>query len=256
MNINPEITQNFVKDSRNKAVGGVYRVEVNIGDKKVPIDVYPEVFPPKSNYSVSSRFVYETFGNLSGMKVADIGSGTGIESIVAILAGAAQVDATDMNPVAVACTKQNVQKNGFDECITVYQGDLFSSLPQKKYDLIIANLPIVNFSPEKESGITTALYDPDFRIHKRMFQEGKAYLAAGGLITFTHANLQSAETESPDKDFNLLEEIIRDSGYEVVERRSSEALGFKWINYKVKVLTKPTICVKGSDGKGYYVVTR
>lgn len=220
MNINPEITQNFVKDVRNKAKDGVYRVDVNIGDKKIPIDVYPEVFPPKSDYSVSSRSVYETFGNLRGMEVADIGSGTGVESILAILAGAVHVDATDISPNAVDCTKKNVQQNDLTERVTVYQGDLFSALPQKKYDLVIANLPIVNFRPELESEITIALYDPDFLIHKRMFHEGKAYLVDGGLLTFTHANLQSCGTENPNEDFDSLEEIIRKSGYDIIEKNT------------------------------------
>ena len=84
-NINPELTQNFIKDSLEKAEKGIYRVEVKIGDKNIPIDVYPEVFPPKSNYSVSSKSVYEAFGNLEGMVIADIGTGTGIEFMIQTL---------------------------------------------------------------------------------------------------------------------------------------------------------------------------
>jgi len=256
MKTNPEITQNFVKDARRKAKKGVYRVDVTIGDKRVPIDVYPEVFSPKSDYSVSSRSLYETFGNLKGMEVADIGCGTGVEAIVALLAGAKHVDATDISTLAVACTKHNVTNNGLEEGITAYQGDLFSSLPQKKYDLIIANLPIVDFEPENASGITLALYDPDFSIHKRMLREGKRYLSTNGFITFTHANLQSGKTDNPDKDFHLLEEMIKEYNYEVTEKKESFALGYKWVNYKIKATSKPAICVKGSDGRGYYVVSR
>ena len=53
--INPKLTQSFVEDVLKKGKEGVYRVEVKVGDRVIPIDVYPEVFPPKSDYSVSSR---------------------------------------------------------------------------------------------------------------------------------------------------------------------------------------------------------
>ncbi len=232
--INPKLTQAFVEDVLKKSKEGIYHVEVKVGDREIPIDVYPEVFPPKSDYSVSSRSLFETFGNLKDLEVADIGSGSGIESIVAMLAGAIHVDATDISSVAVVCTKHNVALNKLEDKISVYQGDLFSALPNKKYDLIIANLPIVNFKPEQESGITGALYDPDFKLHRRLLVESKDFLSKKGLVTFSHANLQSRDTENPDKDFELLELLIDEYGYEVTEKKDSEALGYKWINYKIK----------------------
>lgn len=237
-NINPELTQGFVRDSLEKAEKGIYRVEVKIGDKNIPIDVYPEVFPPKSDYSVSSMSVYDTFGNLEGMMVADIGAGTGIESIVAVLAGAKHVDAVDINLTAVECSTHNIEINGLTDKITTCHSDLFSGLPNTKYDLIIANLPIVNFKPSSESGITKALYDPDFGIHIRFLKEARMQLSDNGTITFTHANLQSAKTNSPDKDFNDIEKIIIDNNYKIIARTESEALGYKWINYKIKPIDK------------------
>ena len=232
--VNPELTQNFVKNALEKAGTGIYRVEVKVRDKVVPIDVYPEVFPPKSDYSVSSHSVFEAFGNLENVEVADIGSGTGIEGIVAILAGAAHVDAADINDVAVACTRHNVKQNRLADKISVYRSDLFSALPKKKYGFIIANLPIVDYKPEKENGIATALYDPGLSTHRRMFREAREYLTKDGIITFTHANLQSRDTENPNKDFKTLEGLIKENGYEIVEKKQSDALGYKWINYKIK----------------------
>lgn len=253
---NPEITKNFVKDSLEKAVKGIYQVNVKIGEKNIPIDVFPEVFPPKSDYSASSRSVYKTFGDLTGMTVADIGCGTGIESIVAIIAGATCVDATDISKVAFECTKQNVLQNNLNDKINVYRGDLFSALPNKKYDLIIANLPIVDFKPETESDITRALYDESFSLHKRMLAEAKNYLSKKGIITFTHANLQSGKTEVPDEDFVLLEKLIIEHGYEIVERKETLSLGYKWINYKICPRVRSIIYVKGSDGRGYFLKPR
>lgn len=233
--VNPKLTQDFIISFLKKAKEGIYRVEVKVDDIIIPIDVYPEVFPPKSNYSISSSSVLENLGNLKGLEVADIGSGSGIQSIVAILAGATHVDATDISLMATQCTENNVRLNDLTGRISVYHGDLFSTLPKKKYDLIIANLPIVDFKPNnKGSSIAMALYDPDLGLHKRLFLEAKDFLSENGQITFVHANLQSKDTNNPNKDFDLLEVLIDKCGYKVIEKKESEALGYKWINYKIQ----------------------
>ncbi|MBU0637075.1 methyltransferase [Patescibacteria group bacterium] len=231
-NINPEITRNFVDFIKEKSEAGPYRVEVKVGDKVIPIDVFPTVFPPRSDYSVSSKSVFETFGNLQGLEVADIGSGSGIESIVAAMAGANHVDAADINQQAVDCSKHNVEMNGLQNTIEVFYSDLFQNFPEKKYDLIIANLPIVNFDAG-DSPINQALYDKGFEIHKRLFRDAKKNLIENGIIIFTHANLQSAKTASPDYDFIILEKLIDDYGYKITEKAERKDLGYKWINYKI-----------------------
>lgn len=233
-NVNPEITRNFVDFIKKQSEKGVYRIEVKIGDKIVPIDVYPTVFPPRSDYSVSSKSVFEAFGNLERLEVADIGAGSGIESIVAMMAGAKHVDAADINQQAVKCSKHNIELNGLQESIEVFYSDLFQNFPKKKYDLIIANLPIVNFDAGGNP-INNALYDKGFEIHKRLFAQAKEFLADNGILTFTHANLQSAKTPNPDYDFVVLEKLIDECGYEVAERAEREDLSYKWINYKIKL---------------------
>lgn len=233
-NINPEITKNFITFIKEKADSGIYRVEVRVGEKVVPIDIYPTVFPPKSDYSVSSKSVFDALGDLQGLEVADVGSGSGIESIVAILAGAEHVDASDINLQAVECSRHNAGINDLQDRINVFYSDLFSNFPKKRYDLIIANLPIVNFDAG-EDPINQALYDKDFETRKRLFEEAKEFLTGNGIITFTYANLQSAKTENHDYDFEVLEKLIAEYGYNVVDKVEREDLGYKWVNYKIKL---------------------
>jgi len=236
--INPELTRNFVDFIKEKAKTGTYRTEVKVGDVVIPIDVYPTVFPPRSDYSVSSKSVFETFGNLQNLEVADVGSGSGIESIVAVMAGAHHVDAADINQQAVDCSKHNVDINNLKDSIEVFHSDLFSNFPKKRYDLIIANLPIVNFNADN-TPINQALYDKGFEIHKRLFVEAKEFLVKNGIITFPHANLQSAKTANPNYDFDVLETLLDEYGYEIVEKTEREDLGYKWINYKIKIKIIP-----------------
>jgi methylase of polypeptide subunit release factors len=216
------------------AENGSYRVSVIIGDKNIPIDVYSTVFPPKSNYSISSKNVFKALNKLDDLEVADIGCGSGIETIVALMAGAKHVDAGDINPQAVDCSKHNVKINGMETKVDVFLSDLFLNFPKKKYDLIIANLPIVNYDAGN-SLVNQALYDGGFKIHKRLFEEVKEFLTENGIITFSHANLQSGKTENPDYDFQILEKLIDEYGYAIVERVETEELGYKWINYKIKL---------------------
>lgn len=234
-NINPEITKNFVNFIKDKSKKGQYKVEVKVGDRIIPLDIFPTVFPPRSDHSISSKSLFETFDNLKELEVADVGCGSGIESIVAVLAGAKHVDASDVNQQAVDCSRHNIEMNGLKNNINVFHSDLFLNFPdKKKYDLIIANLPIVNFDAGTDP-ISNALYDKDFEIHKRLLSDAKDFLNENGVITFTHANLQSSKTTNPDYDFMVLEKLIDDYDYNVVEKIEKEDLGYKWINYKIKL---------------------
>ena len=150
------------------------------------------------------------------------------------MAGARHVDAADINQQAVKCSKHNVELNGLQESIEVFYSDLFQNFPRKKYDLIIANLPIVNFDAGDDP-ISNALYDKGFEIHKRLFAGAKEFLAENGTITFTHANLQSAKTDNPEHDFVVLEKLIDESGYKILKTTEREDLGYTWKNYSIIV---------------------
>lgn len=192
-----------------------------------------DIFPPRSEYSASSKSIFETLGDLTGLEVADIGCGSGIESIVAILLGAKHVDAADISSRAIECAQHNVMLNGLQGKITVFESDLFSRFPNKTYDCIIANLPIVNFKTTK-SLLNDALYDEDFVIHKRFFIEAKQHLSTNGRIAFVHANLQSAHTDNPNYDFEAMEKMYTDFGYVVTEKHTQKDLGYTWIHYTLQ----------------------
>ncbi|MBT3940825.1 methyltransferase [Candidatus Woesearchaeota archaeon] len=74
-----------------------------------------------------------------GKKVLDIGTGSGIQAITAALAGAKEVWAADVNPIAVRCAQSNAEANNCD--INFVESDLFTYVPKKKFDLIVFNPP-------------------------------------------------------------------------------------------------------------------
>jgi methylase of polypeptide subunit release factors len=66
----------------------------------------------------------------------DIGTGTGVLAILLAKRGLKRIIATDIEPRAVACARDNIQRLGLD--IEVQQRDLF---PDGKADLVVCNPP-------------------------------------------------------------------------------------------------------------------
>ncbi len=74
-----------------------------------------------------------------GRTVLDMGSGTGVLSIVAAKCGARSVDAVDIDEWADENCKENIAVNGTEGIITPMLGD-FARVEGNKYDLILANI--------------------------------------------------------------------------------------------------------------------
>ncbi len=75
-----------------------------------------------------------------GMKVLDVGTGSGILAIAAALLGAGHIDAYDLDPVAVRIAKENCAQNGVTGRIDCGVSDLLKDVTDTGYDLITANI--------------------------------------------------------------------------------------------------------------------
>jgi ribosomal protein L3 glutamine methyltransferase len=56
----------------------------------------------------------------------------------------ADIDAVDISNDALQVAKTNVAEYELDDRIALFEGDLFAPLPERRYDVIIANPPYVN----------------------------------------------------------------------------------------------------------------
>jgi len=234
MKINPESTIYFRNQIKKESEKGAYLMSVNCVGKNIPIKIFPEVFPPQQEFLLGEFM--QNFPDLANAEVADIGTGSGIEAISAALFGAKHVDAIDINPVALECAKANSKLNRVSEKITFILSNLFVSIESsKKYNLILANLPFVDFDGGREP-IDLALYDNNHVIHKNFLAQVKKHLANDGRILLPHANLQSGKTESSNADFNVLEKMIIDAGHElqiIVEKPFRT--DYKWRLYELRM---------------------
>lgn len=74
-----------------------------------------------------------------GMRVLDVGTGSGILALAAAKLGAAEVVAVDVDPVAVEVARKNADLNGLADGIRVLHGSLGQVEPAG-FDLVLANI--------------------------------------------------------------------------------------------------------------------
>jgi predicted nicotinamide N-methyase len=67
---------------------------------------------------VLARFLLEQPDRVRGRRVLDFGCGSGVVAIAAALAGAREVIACDIDPLALAATRSNARRNGVTVTIT------------------------------------------------------------------------------------------------------------------------------------------
>ncbi len=83
--------------------------------------------------------------------VVDVGTGSGILAIIAVLLGAKKVYAIDLDPAAVKTAKENILINKVEDRITLIEGNLIESINFKNQpNLVVANLlpePIYSLIP-------------------------------------------------------------------------------------------------------------
>jgi ribosomal protein L11 methyltransferase len=76
-----------------------------------------------------------------GVRVLDVGTGSGVLAIAAVLLGVDVFGAVDVEPVAIRATRENAARNGVADRIAVAEGSVGPDAPfTGTYDLVLANI--------------------------------------------------------------------------------------------------------------------
>jgi len=82
--------------------------------------------------------------NIDNPKVIEIGTGSGIISVMlAILIKDIEIIAVDINDKAIELAKSNAKKHNVEDKITFIKSDLFSNVPDIKFDMVVSNPPYI-----------------------------------------------------------------------------------------------------------------
>jgi len=105
----------------------------------------------------------------------DIGTGTGVLAAVLARRGIKHIVATDQDPRALRCAKENITRLELAEQIEVIQADLY---PPGRASLIVCNPPWVPARPS--SPLEYAVFDPDSRMLRGFLNGLSEHLDADG----------------------------------------------------------------------------
>jgi methylase of polypeptide subunit release factors len=140
----------------------------------------------------------------------DIGTGTGVIAAVLARRGVQRVVATDLDPRALACARDNIDRLGVAARVEIVKADLY---PEGSAALVVCNPPWVPARPS--SPMEHGIYDPDSRMLKGFLAGLPGHLLAGGegwLILSDlaeHLGLRTREA---------LQAMIEGAGLDVIER--------------------------------------
>lgn len=168
------------------------------------LKVPPTVFHPR--FFITSEFFARFLDglDLSGKRVVEIGTGSGVIALAAARAGAASVVAIDINPNAARAAADNARRNGFGDRVFGLCSNLMTAVaPGPKFDLILSSPP--SFAGEPRDLADRAWHaGPGYRDILALFEQARERLAPGGAFYILL---------SSDSDLGLLGELMQRAGF-------------------------------------------
>jgi release factor glutamine methyltransferase len=147
--------------------------------------------PAEDTFLLAENLEAEENGN-----VLDLGTGCGILAVLAAKQ-ARKVVATDINPYAIKCAKENARKNCVEDRIEFRLGDLFQPIrSDETFSLILFNAPYLPSKPfEQKSWIGRAWAGGanGRDLVDRFIMNAAEFLSAGGRILLVQSSLSGIE---------------------------------------------------------------
>jgi len=211
-----EITLNFIKDIQTREK----RTADFLGYK---IIIHKNVFPVDSPFSFSSKTTAESIPKNPG-NVLDVGTGTGVQAIIAAKRGAKHILAIDIDDNSLKNAEENIKLHKLEKIIELRKSDLFKNIKkEEKFDLIISQLPFADVY--YKSKVSHFLFDPDFKLHDQLLKDARDHLTKEGKIF-----IPSGDVANESK----LKELINKYNYEILNVNEELFQSLKWKLYILK----------------------
>ena len=176
----------------------------------IKLPLLPGVFAPlHSSSTVAARATMSLAR--PGMKVLVIGTGCGVEAVIAGLNGAT-VEAIDLKNMANENTELSAGIAGVGSKVSTKVNDLLSGLGQ--YDLIVFNMPIIDKTKKEKSPTpsTRNVRDTEENLMQRVAAELPAHLTEHGIAALINDEFHPKIMASDGKYYDVAEYIRRETG--------------------------------------------
>lgn len=173
------------------------------------------VFSPDEKLTHSTMMLINNLPDVQGKTVLDMGSGTGVISILCSKNGARHIDAVDLNNSAILNIKKNVESLGIKN-IEVIESDLYENIPGT-FDYIFANLPI--------SDVLWDSKEKSLSIIERFLKESKNHLNENGKLFLVWFSIS---------DVKNIKELLHAWGYSY-NLISEEKFDYTWYLFECSI---------------------
>lgn len=182
------------------------------------------IFHPGIFFSTKMLARYVAGVDLKGKRALELGCGSGLLSVLMASKGAL-VTAVDINPLAVETTSKNAERN--EVACRCLCSDLFESLPDEVFDLIVINPPYFKKAP---SNLTERAWfaGERFEYFHALFDQLEAHIDPKGQV------IMSA---SDRVDVNAINTLAKARGFELLLLQKRWKL-IEWHKlYEIKILS-------------------
>ncbi len=193
-----------------------YDAEISLGKGEYlpAFSVHPQIMRPEVMTSIHlARYLHGNPKLYKGKRVLDVGAGSGLQGVVMGLNGAKTVVFSDVDPHAIANSRENARNLGIDKRSKFIVSDLFSKI-KGKFHLIEFNHPFfegISVEGQRVKGTMIARSG----LLGQFLKEAKRHLFPGGILVMPFYH------RAPK--FNNPNERAREFGYKAKEVLAKKA---------------------------------
>lgn len=158
---------------------------------------------PRPETELLVEMAVEKCAALAPAQVLDLGTGSGALALaLAKSFPAAQVMAVDVSADALALARENAAALGLEERVHFVRSDWFAAVPERKFELIVANPPYLSDAETRETASEVKDFEPWGALSAgpagteallRIIAESPRWLAPGGRLLLETGIAQHAE---------------------------------------------------------------